>query len=867
MARYSVAVSDGGAIPEEPGVEVELEGEIDDLEEQILQLDVKLEEQTAENNTLQTENTTYWEENRALHVENSRLAWDNEELRRKVAATLRLLTEAHAANQKLQDQLATALQDGMDLVQQLAEARRVLPTKVSSGTPPAKPAFGLLGYAIDNMRSPWEADLQKGKLTPAPLSSLTKAHRREEIYAEPGEQDQYAADATSPILTLTWTPSKLSSPTPSGAFPPSAVHGVMSETGALPGALSIWSSSPLSPLHHAPFPSTAEELSLHMQAQVEPAQLATTPLSQLLVGRRVTDTRSFMSTPLPAGAKALVAGVAFAASASAPSSLTESAEAKHQAISWGKSWADFRAQDYLAGDVTSPVPSTLSSSWSPVNFLAPTPLGAITSDNALSRIETPPPPVRADPVLKDKPSSTQTPVRLSLPTLTANANNQAEVSATVFAGKARTPLGNVTNVLDSQVTSGRPTATPTRFTIKKGLRSIFKAAVPSPLKPAESHASPSSSLCHSQTQTFLSTDFLSGASKDTPATASRASPAPLLRRSPALVAVQPGFPNMLLGPTPTPTLVRATPKLAASASNAAQIEVASHAAHTAVASQAAGQPPVVVTTLPRPHAELPSIDSSTTSSRHCSRASPQTSTATGKVFQSTASPLSRPWSIAGPNSPAVSLITMGSAPTATPGSVAITRLTRRQQSSTSAGITTRARASGRANVAQSSIQAVRAASQAATAASTARPGAPGRAGLPIITQASSKAGQRAQQAGAQAGTGHLTGGVNGPNRRPVRCQAPLTAVASNDKLSAGSGAKQSTARVTNAKQPAATSAKHSAATKAKQSTASVTNDAANRPASGTTVAGRPRAVGKTKALKAEVPTRVQPTRAARKGWR
>ncbi|KAL3130834.1 hypothetical protein ABBQ38_000168 [Trebouxia sp. C0009 RCD-2024] len=117
MACHSVAVS-GGTMSNEPGVvvEVEWDGEgevdlevevevgvevekliqqhkelqkrhedlvfyatsapqIDDLEEQILQLDVKLEEKTAEVIKLHTKNKTYWEENRALHVANSRLAW------------------------------------------------------------------------------------------------------------------------------------------------------------------------------------------------------------------------------------------------------------------------------------------------------------------------------------------------------------------------------------------------------------------------------------------------------------------------------------------------------------------------------------------------------------------------------------------------------------------------------------------------------------------------------------------------------------------------------------------------------------------------------------------------------------------------
>ncbi|KAL3130835.1 hypothetical protein ABBQ38_000169 [Trebouxia sp. C0009 RCD-2024] len=849
----------------------------------------------------------------------------------------------------------------MDLVQQLAEARRV-PRKVSSDTPPAEPAFGLLGYATNTMRSPWEADLQWGESTPAPSSSLSKAYRWEETHADLGERDRYAADATSPILALTWTPSKFSSPTPSGAFTPTAARGVMSETEAMPGSLSSWSSSPLSDLRHAPFPSTAEGFSSLAQAQVESAQLATTPLSQLLVGRHVTDTQSFMSTPFPAGVQALVAGVPSTASTSGPSSfltgsaqanhqalrwgnslvevggltayvagdatsplpsmltpapadfeeamldvpcstvtiarasrltLTPTAQARNQAMSWGKSRADFRAQGYLAGDHTSPLPSTLNSSWSPFNFLAPTPLGTITTEDTMPVMETPPPPVGADAVLKDNSSSTQTPARLSGLTLTAKAKNQAEISATASADKARTPLGNVTNVLDSQVNSGRYSATPTRFTFKQGLHSILKAAVPSPLKPAESQPSPSLSLGHPQTQKFLSRESPSGASPGTPPNADLASPAPAqLRRSPAVVAMQPGFLHMLLCPTPTPALVRVTPKLVASAS---------HVAQTQVASQAAGQPPVVVTTTPRPHAELSSTKSNTSSSRCCSKTSSQTSPATRKASQSPTSCLGPPWCIAGPNRPAVSPTSL--APAVNTSTAAAASSTQAQQFATrtgmttrarasgpanvapstanavrtasqpataaSTGVTTRARASGRASATPSSTQAVRATSQAVTAASTARTGSTGRAASSTIAEASSRAGQRAKQAAAQVGTSHSAGGNSGLNRRSARRQALLTAVASNDKLSLGSGAKQSTASVTSAKQLAAnvTSAKHSAAIKAKQSTASVTSGAVNRPASGTTVAGRPRAVGKTMALKAEVPTRVQPTRASRKGWR
>ena len=69
------------------------------------------------------------------------------------------------------------LQEGMNLIQQLAEARRGQPRKVASGTPTAKPAFGLLGYATNSMQSPWEAELQWGKPTPARMSSLSKVSR------------------------------------------------------------------------------------------------------------------------------------------------------------------------------------------------------------------------------------------------------------------------------------------------------------------------------------------------------------------------------------------------------------------------------------------------------------------------------------------------------------------------------------------------------------------------------------------------------------------------------------------------------------------------------------------------------------------
>ncbi|KAL3130812.1 hypothetical protein ABBQ38_000148 [Trebouxia sp. C0009 RCD-2024] len=1060
MACHSVAVS-GGTMPEEPGVvvEVEWDGEgevdlevevevgvevekliqqhkelqkrhedlvfyattapqIDDLEEHILQLDVKLEEQTAEVIKLHTENNTYWEENRALHVANSRLAWDNEELQRKVAATSDLLTEAQAANQKLQDQLATALQDGMDLVQQLAEARRV-PRKVSSDTPPAKPAFGLLGYATKTMRSPWEADLQWGKSTPAPPSSLSKAYRWGNTMAELGEHDQYAADATSPIMALTWTPSKFSSPTSSGAFTSTAAHGVMSETEAMPGSLSNLSSSPLSPLHLGPFPSTAQGLSLLAQAQYESAQLATTPLSQLLVGRHVTDTRSFMSTPFPAGVQAMLAGMPSVTPTSGPlSPLIRSSQANHQALCWGNTLvdfggpacvvghatplpsmqtptpidfeamlmdvpssrptpvrvpgltltltpqannqaltlvnckADFGGQHYFAGDATSsPLPSKLDgdSSWSPSMFLAPTPVEAETTHNALSGMEAVPllsaselsltlaapttqAPTTQAPISSttgESPSVTQaqgegaqpavssrskcfptisvmgTPptagaeaMLMGVPhtppsprscgaTLRVKAKKQVEVSATASAGRTRTPLGDVTNVLGSQVTSGRTSSTPTRFTPMDGLRSGLKAAVPSPLKPAESQPSPPPTLCQLQTQTLRSKDSLSN-SPGTPPNVDLASPAPaLLRCSPAVVAVQPGFRDMLVSPMPTPTLVRATPKLAASAS---------HVAQTQVALQAAGLTPVVVTPPSRPHAELPSTNSNTSSSRGCSRTSPQTSPATCKASQSPTSCLSRPWSIAGPNSPAVSSTSL--APAVNSSTVAAARSTQAQRSSTSTGmitrarasgpagvtpsrthavrtaiqpataastgVTTRARASGQAGVTSSTTKAVRPASQVVTAASTARTGSTGRAVLSTIAEADTRAGQRAKQAAGQAGTSHSAGSNAGSNRRCGRSQAGKPAAAPIAKQAAAPNVKQAAAPI--AKQAAAPNAKQAAAHIAKQAAASVASAAANRASPGAKAAGT-RAAGKTNALKAEVPTRVQPPRVARKGWR
>ncbi|KAL3138839.1 hypothetical protein ABBQ32_005672 [Trebouxia sp. C0010 RCD-2024] len=470
--------------------------DLDDLEEQIEQLQEELEEQAAENSQLQEKNTQLREEKSDLKTKNGRLVLDNEELQRTMAATSRLLTEAHAANHKLQDQLATALQAGMDLVQQLAEATRVSPRKVSSD-PPAKPACGLLGYATNNMGSPWEADLQWGKLTPGPLSTLTKGYRWMDTNACLDRQAQSIGDASSPlptVLDLTWTPSKLLSPTPSGAFSPIGVRS------AMPGAMSNLSSSPVWSLSHAPSLSTAEESSSLLQANVESAQLATTPLSQLLVGRRVTDTRSFMSTPFPADVQAMLAEVSPVTPTSGPfSPLTRSVQINHQALCWGNTLvevggpayvaglatplpsmqtptpidfeatlmdvpsrnpspvcapgltvtaqtkiqaltevnckADIGGQHYFAGDA-SPLPSKLEgdSSWSPSNFLAPTPLGANTTEDTLSVLVdglptlsvmgTPPPPAGADPVLKHKSFSTQSPARLSGLTLTAKAKNQ-----------------------------------------------------------------------------------------------------------------------------------------------------------------------------------------------------------------------------------------------------------------------------------------------------------------------------------------------------------------------------------------------------------------------------------------------------------
>ena len=144
-------------------------------------------------------------------------------------------------------------------------------------------------------------------------------------------QNEYTADATSPlppVLDLTWTPSKVSSP---AAFDPSAPLGVMPETAAMRGVVSnLSSSSPVSLLSHGPFPSRAEKVSPLPQAQVESVQMATTPASQLLVGRPVTDTQSFLRTPLhPADLEAMLAGAP--AVIPTPSlCLTRSAQANHQ---------------------------------------------------------------------------------------------------------------------------------------------------------------------------------------------------------------------------------------------------------------------------------------------------------------------------------------------------------------------------------------------------------------------------------------------------------------------------------------------------------------------------------------------------------
>ena len=48
---------------------------LDDLEEQIRQLDEKLEEQSAVHTKLEMENSVYWDENRNLKINNSRLGW------------------------------------------------------------------------------------------------------------------------------------------------------------------------------------------------------------------------------------------------------------------------------------------------------------------------------------------------------------------------------------------------------------------------------------------------------------------------------------------------------------------------------------------------------------------------------------------------------------------------------------------------------------------------------------------------------------------------------------------------------------------------------------------------------------------------
>ena len=186
------------------------------------------------------------------------------------------------------------------------------------------------------------------------------------------------------------------------------------------------------------------------------------------------------------------------------------------------------------------------------------------------------------------------------------------------------------------MTNGRNSATPKskeRFSLKKGLSSLFKAAVPSPFKPAQGFPSPPPYLRQSQMQTLMSRESPCGASPGTPPHADLMSPPPaLLRRSPAVVAAQPAQVDMLL----CPTLVCSTHTLAASAS---------HAAQTEVDSQAPQQPPVAVTT---PHAQLPSTSSSTRSSRRCSKGSSQTSPATRSAFQGPASPLSRPWPTGGP---------------------------------------------------------------------------------------------------------------------------------------------------------------------------------------------------------------------------
>ncbi|KAL3130833.1 hypothetical protein ABBQ38_000167 [Trebouxia sp. C0009 RCD-2024] len=100
---------------------------------------------------------------------------------------------------------------------------------------------------------------------------------------------------------------------------------------AMPGMLSNSASSPVWPWSHARSPSSAEDLSSHPQAQDENAQLASTPPSQLLVGRRVTHTRSFLSTPFPVDVQVMLAGMPSVTPTSGPfSPLTRSAQANHQ---------------------------------------------------------------------------------------------------------------------------------------------------------------------------------------------------------------------------------------------------------------------------------------------------------------------------------------------------------------------------------------------------------------------------------------------------------------------------------------------------------------------------------------------------------
>ena len=147
-------------------------------------------------------------------------------------------------------------------------------------------------------------------------------------------QNEYTADATSPlppVLDLAWMPSKVSSPAPSGAFDTSAPHGVMPETEAVRGGVSnLSSSSPMWPLSHGPFSSRAEQVPPLPQAQAESVQMATTPASQLLVGRPVTDTQSFLRTPLhPADFEAMLAG-APAVTPNPSLCFTDSGQANHQ---------------------------------------------------------------------------------------------------------------------------------------------------------------------------------------------------------------------------------------------------------------------------------------------------------------------------------------------------------------------------------------------------------------------------------------------------------------------------------------------------------------------------------------------------------